>query len=225
MQGLKRARGWVAVLVLVACWGLAGASAPECCGFYVGSAEGLSNGATMVVLMREGNRTVLSMQNDYRGPPSDFAMVVPVPIVLQRENVKTLPRDIFTRVDRLASPRLVEYWERDPCAPDEMFGFGGLGLRGTGRGGGGSGSGYGIGAAPLVTVEARFAVGEYDIVILSARDSGALEAWLVQNRYRIPAGAADLLRPYVAAGTKFFVAKVDVDRVRFESGRAVLSPL
>jgi hypothetical protein len=41
----------------------------------------------------------------------------------------------------------------------------------------------------------------------------------------IPDGAAEALRPYVESGMKFFVARVDVDRVRFESGRAVLSPL
>ena len=67
--------------------------------------------------MRKGNRTVLSMQNNYQGPPDSFAMVVPVPVVLQKENVKTLPLDVFDRVDSLSAPRLVEYWEQDPCQP------------------------------------------------------------------------------------------------------------
>src|SRR5512144_827876 len=88
------------------------------CGFYVGGADAkLYNNATVVVLMRDGTRTVLSMQNNYQGPPQDFAMVVPVPVVLAKENVKTLPAEIFARVDRLAAPRLVEYWEQDPCQP------------------------------------------------------------------------------------------------------------
>src|SRR3954463_1081096 len=86
------------------------------CGFYVSGADAkLFNNATMVVLMRDGLRTVLSMQNNYQGPPEAFALVVPVPIVLQKENVKTLPREIFDHVDTLAAPRLVEYWEQDPC--------------------------------------------------------------------------------------------------------------
>src|SRR6266436_6976189 len=86
------------------------------CGFYVaGSDQQLVNDATQVVLMREGTRTVLSMQNDYKGPPEGFAMTVPVPVVLQKENVKTLPRDVFDRIDKLSAPRLVEYWEQDPC--------------------------------------------------------------------------------------------------------------
>ena len=88
------------------------------CGFYVGGADQrLYANATLVVLMRDGNRTVLSMQNDYQGPPSAFAMVVPVPTVLHEEDVRTLPREIFDRVDQMAAPRLVEYWEQDPCSP------------------------------------------------------------------------------------------------------------
>ncbi|MCE9571540.1 MAG: DUF2330 domain-containing protein, partial [Deltaproteobacteria bacterium] len=44
------------------------------CGFYVnGAGSEMFNDATQVVLMRQGTRTVLSMQNDYRGPVDDFA--------------------------------------------------------------------------------------------------------------------------------------------------------
>ena len=89
------------------------------CGFYVNGAGGeMFNDATQVVLMRSGTRTVLSMQNNYQGPPSDFAMVVPVPVVLHEEDVKTLPMEVFAKVDQMGSPRLVEYWEQDPCQPD-----------------------------------------------------------------------------------------------------------
>src|SRR6266550_3153132 len=87
------------------------------CGFYVaGSDQQLVNDATQVVLMREGTRTVLAMQNDYKGPPTEFAMVVPVPAVLHEGDVKTLPKEVFDNVERMGAPRLVEYWEQDPCA-------------------------------------------------------------------------------------------------------------
>src|SRR3954470_20708035 len=86
------------------------------CGFYVaGSGQKMFNDATQVVLMRDGTRTVLSMQNDYRGPLEDFAMVVPVPVVLKATDVKVLDKGVFERTDSLGSPRLVEYWEQDPC--------------------------------------------------------------------------------------------------------------
>ncbi|MFT3709057.1 MAG: DUF2330 domain-containing protein [Archangium sp.] len=197
------------------------------CGFYVaGGGASLFNNATQVVLMREGTRTVLSMQNNYQGPPENFAMVIPVPVVLKKENVKTLSRDIFERVDKLAAPRLVEYWEVDPCyvEPDYFLdaiggapGVGGLGMRGTGAGGSGLG----------VKIEAQFTVGEYEIVVLSAKDALGLDTWLKQENYKIPEGAEPLFRPYIQQGMKFFVAKVDVKKVKFDekTKMAALSPL
>ncbi|HJL24954.1 MAG TPA: DUF2330 domain-containing protein [Polyangiaceae bacterium LLY-WYZ-15_(1-7)] len=194
------------------------------CGFYVGGADAsLYNDATMVVMMREGTTTVLSMQNTYEGPPEGFAMVVPVPEVLDEEHVRTLPQEVFERVDSLAAPRLVEYWEQDPCyRPPRRY----MMARGASR----RSRARPTAAPPRqqdlgVTVEAEFAVGEYDIVILSARESMGLETWLHQEQYAIPAGAAEVLDPYVQLGTKFFVAKVDPERVTFEGGRALLSPL
>ncbi|MBO6935738.1 MAG: DUF2330 domain-containing protein [Deltaproteobacteria bacterium] len=198
-------------------------SAHAFCGFYVGGADSnLYNDATMVVMMRDGTKTVLSMQNDYQGPPEGFALVVPVPEVLGEENVRTLPKSIFERVDQLAAPRLVEYWEQDPCYQPRVR-----------RSGGPVPNRVPSSAAPPrevdestgVTVEAEFAVGEYDIVILSAEESSGLETWLHQNDYNMPDGAGQALEPYVQLGTKFFVAKVDPQRVTFERGRALLSPL
>ena len=192
------------------------------CGFYVSGADAsLYNNATVTVLMRDGTRTVMSMQNNYEGPPQDFAMVVPVPVVLQKENVKTLNKEAFTRVDQLSAPRLAEYWEQDPCYVEPPMRA--KMMRSMAAG------------APMmesavaddlgVKIEAKFVVGEYQIVILSASDSGGLETWLHQQKYKIPKGAAKVLQPYVASGTKFFVAKVDVEKVRFEDGKAMLSPL
>jgi hypothetical protein len=62
-------------------------------------------------------------------------------------------------------------------------------------------------------------------VILSAKDSGGLDTWLHREGYNIPEGGEPYFRPYVAAGSKFFVAKVDVTKVKMEAGVALLSPL
>jgi hypothetical protein len=61
-----------------------------------------------------------------------------------------------------------------------------------------------------VTIERSFSVGEYDILILSAKDSGGLETWLKQNGYQIPVGASAILQPYIRQNLKFFVAKVNL---------------
>jgi MYXO-CTERM domain-containing protein len=192
------------------------------CGFYVTGADArLYNNATMVVLMRDGTRTVLSMANNYQGPPEDFAMVVPVPVVLGKKDVKILPAELFDRVDKLAAPRLVEYWEVDPCNArevlqrrlDEKW----IQVEGSPRR-----SARDLG----VRVEAEFEVGEYQIAILSAQESTGLDTWLRQENYNIPDGAQALLEPYVQGGSKFFVAKVDSKKIKFDAqGQAMLSPL
>src|SRR5579871_3758818 len=105
---------FVSVVVVTFAILLGSRSARAFCGFYVGGAGvEMLNNATQVVLMRDGERTILTMQNNYQGPPQRFAMVVPVPVVLSKETVKTVPREIFERLDTLDSPRLVEYWEQD----------------------------------------------------------------------------------------------------------------
>ena len=207
---------------------LATQTAHAFCGFYVsGSGDKMFNDATQVVLMRDGTRTVLSMQNDYKGPLEDFAMVVPVPVVLHDGDVKTLPREAFDHTDSLGSPRLVEYWEQDPCPQpypsdgDDMS---------VARGGRAYAPASKSAEAPrderqTVKIEAQFSVGEYKILVLSATDSTGLATWLTQNHYQIPPGAEPLLRPYIEANSKFFVAKVDPKKVKMVDGHAALSPI
>jgi hypothetical protein len=195
------------------------------CGFYVGGAGAeLFNNATQVVLMRHGTTTILSMQNNYQGPPSGFAMVIPVPVVVKEEQVKTLPRELFSKIDQLGAPRLVEYWENDPCAPD-WYPEDPMSAPDLASSDEAEEEDSGDDRDYQVKIEAKFSVGEYDIVVLSAKESTGLERWLRDNKYAIPAKAEPLLRPYVAAGTKFFVAKVDVKKVKFANGMATLSPL
>ena len=194
------------------------------CGFFVSGADAqLYNNASQVALLRKGNHTVLTMSNNYKGPPEDFAMVVPVPVVLKKEQVKTLSPNVFRHIDQLSAPRLVEYWEKDPCDPYAEADY----VKNMRRGGGPPGIGAAVRKGGYgVQIEAQFDVGEYQVVILSAKDSTGLERWLRDNRYKIPAGAAAALAPYVRDQMKFFVAKVDIKKVQHdEQGLVVLSPL
>jgi hypothetical protein len=207
---------------MLATW-LLSQAAHAFCGFYVaGSGEPLYNDATMVVLYRQGTKTVLSMQNTYQGPPEEFAMVVPVPHVLKKDDVQPIPRSLFADVDRMASPRLVEYWEQDPCT--QLLSKEYLQRIPAGRS-------YQTALQTMpgstgVKIEAQFEVAEYDIVILSATESTGLETWLRHSGYHLPDGAEPVLRPYVEAGTRFFVAKVDPKRLTFDNrGQTMLTPL
>ncbi len=218
---------WVSSLLVVGLGLGVGGSASTAygfCGFFVSNQDGkLSNHASQVALVRQGHRTALTMSNDYQGPPENFALVVPVPVVLKKEDVKTLPSTVFDHIDALTAPRLVEYWEQDPCGPTyDLSRMGRAGVMPAPKSAAVDRSDEKLG----VKIEARFSVGEYQILILSARESGGLETWLHATGYHIPDGAAAALAPYIHDQMKFFVAKVDITKVqRNQQGSVVLSPL
>ncbi|MFP4299483.1 MAG: DUF2330 domain-containing protein [Spirulinaceae cyanobacterium] len=193
------------------------------CGFYVAKADSsLYNQASQVIIARDRDRTVLTMANDYQGEVQDFALVVPVPVLLSEDQVHVGEPKIIERIDAFSAPRLVEYFDSNPCAvpyPAPMLESQAAPLedRITARGEGNAGN---LG----VTIEDQFTVGEYDILLLSAKESDGLETWLRQNDYQIPEGASALLQPYIRQNMKFFVAKVNLEE--FEaSGYQKLRPL
>ncbi|MFO1306393.1 MAG: DUF2330 domain-containing protein [Burkholderiales bacterium] len=219
-----RAGAWLVVLCALALLFAFASSASAFCGFYVGKADAtLFNEASQVIMVRRDNRTVISMANDYRGPLAEFALVVPVPVVLERGQVRIGDRKLFERIDAYSAPRLAEYHDQDPCVRV------GKNMALAQR--------DGQVAAPAavskeerrdralgVTVEASYTVGEYDIVILSGTQSDGLETWLRENGYRIPQGASNALRPYIRQKMKFFVAKVNLAQ-QAQTGVSYLRPL
>jgi hypothetical protein len=191
------------------------------CGFYVSKADTkLYNQASQVIIARDGDRTIMTMANDYQGEVKDFAIVVPVPTVLGQEQVRIGEQKIIERLDEFSAPRLVEYFDSDPCAP-VLYDRADRALSGAAAS---ESLGSSLDEALGVTIESKFSVGEYDILILSAKESSGLETWLRQNNYRIPDGARDLLQPYIRQGMKFFVAKVNLSQYQ-RSNYQYLRPL
>jgi len=179
------------------------------CGFYVaqGNAK-LFNHASKVVMVRDGDRTVLTMANDYSGTPDEFAMVVPVPTLLEKSQIHVGDRAVLDHLDAYSAPRLVEYFDPDPCRSyameDRMM------LKSAAPMASGQAAREERAKSLGVTIEARYTVGEYDILILSAKDSNGLATWLTQNGYRMPPGAPAVLKSYLAQKMYFFVAKVNL---------------
>ena len=193
------------------------------CGFYVGKADTqLFNESSQVALVRDGDRTVLTMSNDYRGPLTEFALVVPVPTVLEREQIHVGERRLLEHLDAYSAPRLVEYFDPDPCnriyPMSKAAGAPAMDMASR------SVAEKKKDEALGVRVEAKYSVGEYDILILGAKQSEGLETWLRENGYRIPAKAAAALQPYIRQDMKFFVAKVNLEAQK-ASGVQYLRPL
>ncbi len=194
------------------------------CGFYVSRADAsLYNKASQVVVVRHDDKTVISMMNDFEGDLSEFALVVPVPEILQKGQIHVGDKAHFEHIDAYSAPRLVEYFDEDPCRRFEFKHRGSLAMdtpRAAMEANGMAQRARSLG----VTVEAMYTVGEYDIVILSAKESNGLETWLVENGYRLPKGASRALQPYIRQNMKFFVAKVNLEE-QAKTGVTYLRPL
>ena len=189
--------------------GLASPQASAFCGFYAGKADAsLFNEASQVVLVRDGERTVLSMLNDYSGPLSEFALVVPTPTVLQQGQVRVAEKATFERLDAYSSPRLAEYHDSDPCRMNFWWGQNMYPRAVPAPMAAAAGAmrpelAKARDAALGVTVEAAYTLEEYDIVSLSAKQSDGLEIWLRENGYKIPRGASAALKPNVCVAALF----------------------
>ena len=193
------------------------------CGFYVAKADTkLFNKASKVAIVRDEDRTVITMANDYQGELTEFAMVIPVPTVLEEGQIHVTENAILDHLDAYSAPRLVEYFDEDPCAYEEyekMRRSDRIVME----------SAVAPKPSPVaddlgVTIEAEYTVGEYDILILSAEESGGLAEWLTTNGYKIPEGAEETLESYIRQDTKFFVAKVNLEE-QANTGLKYLRPL
>jgi hypothetical protein len=210
----------VAVAALLAVV-LAPPRASAFCGFYVAKADArLFNQASQVVLVRHEDKTVITMANDFRGDPKEFALVVPVPTVLEKGQIRVGDRVLIERLDAYTAPRLVEYFDPDPCARPRAVEAPASGALLSMRKDQAAERARSLG----VTIEAQYTVGEYDILILSARESAGLETWLRDNGYRLPDGAAPVLGSYLKQGMKFFVARVNL-KEQARLGFTYLRPL
>jgi len=192
------------------------------CGFYVAKADTkLFNKASQVVLVRDGDRTVMTMANDFEGDPKEFAVVIPVPTFLTRGQIHVGEKALIDHLDAYSAPRLVEYFDQNPC---ERFAFRDRVMPPMAMEMAAAQSPSRAAKALGVTIEAQYTVGEYDILILSAQESSGLETWLRQNGYRIPAGASDVIGSYLKQNMRFFVAKVNLGE-RARLGFNYLRPL
>lgn len=204
---------------------IASLAANAFCGFYVAKADGkLFNKSSQVIMVRnsETNANTITMANDYEGDFNEFAMVVPVPVVLKEKNIRVVRKDLFDRFDAYSAPRLAEYYDENPCyeMDYEIMENATMSVLASGdknimrfkseyKG---------------VSIEAQYEVGEYDILILSAKESNGLKNWLTDNGYKIPTKASEVLTPYIKNDMKFFVAKVNTKRLKQKNGK-YLSPI
>jgi hypothetical protein len=213
---------WIPALVIASAGLLSAPAAHSFCGFYVASGNAkLFNKASKVVMVRDQDRTVLTMSSDFKGNPREFALVVPVPTVLEKGQIHVGDPAAVDHLDAYTAPRLVEYFDPDPC---QMMAYDRLELKSRARMAPGAVGDAARERSLGVRIEARYTVGEYDILILSAKESSGLQEWLEIHGYNVPAGASRVLSSYLRQGMKFFVAKVNLEE-KAKLGYTYLRPL
>ena len=184
------------------------------CGTYVGGVGAeFYNSYSQLAVVRDNNQTTLTIVNDVEGNFDNFALVIPVPEVIPEDKVKVLEPELFDRLDAYSQPRLVTY----TCEDFEERWDTGLDFDSSVPESGGEPEDNDV------NVEALYIVGEFEIVILSATQSGSLFTWLNDNGYQVPGQSQDLLQEYIDGGSFFLAAKVASD-AGIESGDK-LSPL
>ena len=146
--------------------------------------------------------------------------MVPVPTFIEREQINVADNALLEHLDAYTAPRLVEYHDPDPCARYEVYMRQSMDMPASSVAEKDAARGRALG----VTIEASYTVGEYDILILSAEESGGLIKWLTENDYNIPKGAQQVVDSYLKQDMRFFVAKVNLQQ-QSKLGYAKLRPL
>jgi hypothetical protein len=217
---LSRLKAGVALTAIIAQLAVAAGPASAFCGFYVAQADAkLFNKSSKVVLTRNGQQTAITMASDYEGEPSEFALVIPVPSFIKKDQISVVDTKTIEHLDAYTAPRLVEYFDPDPCEEARVMALSSMRVPLPTAAMPSPAQNY-----PGVKVEARYDVAEYDVSILSAEDSDGLIRWLTDNGYKIPRGAEPVIGSYIKQKMHFFIAKVNLKRMQ-DSRRAYLRPL
>jgi len=142
-------------------------------------------------------QSTLYDQLRYSGSPSNFAWVLPIHGTV---DVGLSADVLFDSVDALTTTRIVPPESNCPSPNCRAQGPSGSSAAGA--------AGFGGAAPPDVTVTKQENVGPYATVQLHATDSRALETWLAENGYNIPADAAPVVAAYVKEGFDFLAMKL-----------------
>lgn len=202
--------------------GFSSSPAHAFCGLYIAKANTqLFNKSSQVVFVREDQRNIVTMASDYQGKAKDFALIIPVPTVLKKSQIHIIDKALIKHLDDYSAPRLVEYHDSNPCQVRRKY--------------------RGVIPQPGimikkslvppkrarnlgVTIEAKYTVDEYDILLLSARESNGLVEWLTSEGYQLPKGAEAIIGSYLKQDMKFFVAKINLPEFK-KTGYTQLRPI
>ena len=143
-------------------------------------------------------QSTLYDQIKYAGNPASFAWVLPIHGTV---DVGLSADVLFDSIDVVTQTTIIQ--PQANCPPPPNCGGQGLAFGPAGAGGASNTS-----TPPAVTVTKAENVGPYATVQLHSTDSSALDNWLAQNGFNIPADVVTVINQYVTEGFDFLAMKL-----------------
>jgi hypothetical protein len=178
---------WVLVGTGALFWRPAPASA--CGGFFCGQTP-VDQQAERIVFAVDDTGTTMIVQISYTGRPEDFAWVLPVPEVPDRESLGTFPAAALQALDVNTSPMFM----RPPECVETLLDGGGP-----------------PDSTPGVSVHISETVGPYEVAVIEAATGGPLFDWLGENGYRLGAAMRPIIDAYAGEGMKLLALRLSPD--------------
>ena len=148
-----------------------------------------------MVVALSPNQTSLWDQIQYRGQPSEFVWVLPVPT--EEARVALSSASFFDQLDRQTSARV------RPANPAPNFS---CPFPRSARFGGAADAAASVDGG--VQVFREEVVGPYETVLIGSEDATALQTWLVDHGYQVPPETIPTIRYYVDKKSKFMALRL-----------------
>ncbi len=168
------------------------------CGGFFCQLVPINQAGEQIIFRQDGNQVTAVVLIQYAGDAEDFSWVVPVPGVPEVSVGSDL---VFSTLEPATRPQFILDVNGEPCA--QFFGPVNAVNDALAEEAGDDGA---------VEVLAAFAVGPFDVEVVSSEDAEALATWLEENDYDLTDRGVDLIRPYVEEGMNFVAVKLQKDQ-------------
>lgn len=209
-------RRLVAVAAVVAA--VAHASDAGACGCFAqgSTAQPVVQAGERILFAHEGDEVIAYIQIQYQGAADQFGWIVPLPSV---PTLEVGTDELFTMLDNNTLPTYRLTRTQQFCNGGSSSSSGGSGGFGCGAFASDTAHGGATGSSDM-NVAASYdmalsgpavessSIGPYDYAVLKADDETAMLQWLSDNRYFVPAGTMNAIKPYVHPGAYFLALKL-----------------
>jgi len=187
--------------------------ASACGGFFCNQSQPVNQAAEGIIFADNGDGTVTAViQIQYQGPSTSFSWLLPISSV-NIENIGVASNLALQRLQSRTNPNYSLTTSIEGTCKTDGRNFAGT------AGPGGVANSPGVDFASDdsngkgVTVTASGVVGPYDVTVLKVAASVADPAanaidWLTKNGYDVPAGADNLLGPYLKSGLQLLALRL-----------------